>query len=559
MKILFKTSLFVVVLLSNFAFAQNPDYTQLDPKPYNPETEPDIDLFISSWKDHEPRNTYGSLIEHDIFTKSAGDPLNPHKKGAVLTYLNRFTHGSLEAGASTNPTKLSGEQIVFFFDSGKGIIEAGKTADVSDGVGVIMPPDIIFTIKNTGNEPLTMYIMAEPIPEGFKQKKEMVVKDTNIEPIVNTTGHWCHIFRRLFNQNDGTALLDMGPVWYDPMTMGQPHSHNPGFEEIWFALEGDINILLGKKMRKLPVGSAYKVPPDYKSPHSNINVSDKPVKLLWFIIRTVPEPLPPSYSMLDSRPYDPETDPHIDMYIRSWKESMPMCTHGCLIERDVLTKCDGDPLNPIARGAVLKYVNRFTHATLMGYNTTKPTILKGEQELFYILSGKGTVTGGGKTHNLFPGIAFLIPENLEFTMKNTGEESMEMYLVAEPTPEDFRPNDYIVVRNENIEPIHTRTAHWVNSNKWLIKAEEGLAKLGLVLTVEIPPGTFAQPHSHGRGTEEVWCPITDSTKVLLGKQIRNLPSGTAYMIPPNGTTPHANFNVTDKPIKIFYFSLSENQ
>ena len=126
--------------------------------------------------------------------------------------------------------------------------------------------------------------------------------------------------------------------------------------------------------------------------------------------------------------------------------------------------------------------------------------------------------------------------------------------MVEPTRPNFRPVDHIVWRDENAEPIHTSTAHWVNNNKWLIKQEEGLADIELLLTVTIMPNTFAQPHSHGKGEEEVWAAIDDGTQFLLGKQIRNLPPGTAYMIPPDGRTPHANFNLTDKPVKLFYFA-----
>ena len=62
------------------------------------------------------------------------------------------------------------------------------------------------------------------------------------------------------------------------------------------------------------------------------------------------------------------------------------------------------------------------------------------------------------------------------------------------------------------------------------------------------------PHSHVEGTEEVWTTIDDEIYVLLGKQIRFQPPGTAYMIPGDGKTPHANFNVSDKTVKMFYFA-----
>jgi mannose-6-phosphate isomerase-like protein (cupin superfamily) len=536
------------------AQTQAPDYGMLDGKPYNPKTDPDIDLFIGNWRDSMPRHTYGSLIERDILTKSAGDPLHPHTKGAVLTYINRLTYGTLDAGYATTPSRLSGEQVVFYIDSGGGTFAAGgKTIELRKGITVLLPPGIEFVMRNTGREPLTMYIIAEPVPAGFIPRKEIVVKDENILPVDTSSVHWSHIPKFFFGKQDGLAVIDgMAPVWFDGMTMGQPHSHCPGFEEIWFSLEGDPIILLGKKIRPFPAGAAYKIPPDYNTPHSTINVKDRPVKTFWFLVRTVPEPAPPSYSMLYDLPFDPKTTPDINLFIANWKDSMPRHTHGVLVERDVFTK--GNPLHPPTKGAVLKYVNRFVHATLYPHNVTTPTTLAGEQEVFYIISGKGTMTAGKKTADLYPGIAVLMPLNLEFTMKNTGDEPLAMYLIAEPIPAGFRPNRDMLVVDENKGVVTTSNAHWIGIVKQLFTTNDGLGTMESILTCQFSPMTFFHPHSHVDGTEEVWAALTDPSFMLLGKQIRLQEPGTAYLIPTDNKTPHANFNLSDAPVKLFYFA-----
>ena len=255
---------------------------------------------------------------------------------------------------------------------------------------------------------------------------------------------------------------------------------------------------------------------------------------------------------LDGTPYTPGKDANIDMFFGNWKESMPKHTHGSLVERDILTK--GDNLNPPTRGAVLEYVNRFTHATLEAHATTSPTTLKNEQEIFYIISGKGTITAGNKTSDLYSGIAVLMPANLEFTMKNTGDESLTMYLISEPYPEGFRLNKDMLVVDENTIPVGSSTAHWVGITKGLFGTQSGLGTLESILTCSFSPMTFFHPHSHVDGTEEVWTTINDEIYVLLGKQIRLQPPGTAYLIPTDGKTPHANFNVSDKMVKMFYFA-----
>ena len=58
---------------------------------------------------------------------------------------------------------------------------------------------------------------------------------------------------------------------------------------------------------------------------------------------------------------------------------------------------------------MLQYVNRFVNAILNIYNTTIPVKLKDEQEIFNIISGKGSITTGRKTADLYSGIAVLMP------------------------------------------------------------------------------------------------------------------------------------------------------
>jgi mannose-6-phosphate isomerase-like protein (cupin superfamily) len=255
---------------------------------------------------------------------------------------------------------------------------------------------------------------------------------------------------------------------------------------------------------------------------------------------------------LDGNPYVPGKDANIDMFMRSWKDSMPKHTHGSLIERDILIK--GDPMNPPTPGAALKYVNRFTFATLNDHDVTTPVTLKGEQEVYYILSGKGSITAGGKTSPLYPGIAVLMPEGLAFTMKNDCEEPLTMYLISEPVPTGFRPNKDMLIVDENTLPIISSDAHWVGIVKSFFTTPDGLGSMESILVCYFSPMTFFQPHSHDATTEEVWTAIDPNTYVLLGKQIRTQPPGTAYMIPPDAKTPHANFNTSDKTIRMFYFA-----
>ena len=66
------------------------------------------------------------------------------------------------------------------------------------------------------------------------------------------------------------------------MTLGEPHTHEPGHEEIWAAIEGTSLAMLGAQLRVQRPGMAFMLRPDDTMLHSNINYGDTPVKFLWF-------------------------------------------------------------------------------------------------------------------------------------------------------------------------------------------------------------------------------------------------------------------------------------
>ena len=280
------------VLVAILLLAALPAAAQsLSGRPYTPGEDPDIDLYMNSWKNSEPRTVCGSLVVRDILTR--GDNMNPPAKGAVLYYTRRFVHGTLAPGDETTAVTLERTQEVFYILSGEGTIATkgfwifgGKSADLYPGMAVLMPEGLEFCISSTGDEPLTMYIIAEPTPEGFKPRKDMLVKDENTMPITSTTGHWTHVVKSLFNNEEGLATMySVLTVGHDPMTVGHPHSHNTGCEEVWTAISGTSTAFIGKQIRMQPPGTGYNIPPDGNTPHCNINTSDEFIKLLYFSVR----------------------------------------------------------------------------------------------------------------------------------------------------------------------------------------------------------------------------------------------------------------------------------
>lgn len=243
-----------------------------------------IDAYFGDWHGAAVRTTHGSLAERDIFTR--GDPQNPAQKGAVLRYLNSYTYATLAAHASTKATRLDGQQEIYFVESGRGTATAaGQTADLFRNIAVLVPANLEFTIKNTGDQPLAMYVINEPTPPGFRPNSSMLVKDENKIPITSSDGHWAHIVKTIFVTADGLGTLEtVLTVTLDPLTMGKPHVvDHDDIEEVWTALDGTSLAFVSNQLRRQTPGMSFYHIPDNKTPHTNINQNeDSQVRFLYF-------------------------------------------------------------------------------------------------------------------------------------------------------------------------------------------------------------------------------------------------------------------------------------
>ncbi len=111
--------------------------------------------------------------------------------------------------------------------------------------------------------------------------------------------------------------------------------------------------------------------------------------------------------------YEPERevlDRRIDLFLSDWQGSMPRHEHGSLVLRDILTR--GDNFAPTEKGAVLRYGNFLAYGSLAPWNSTVPSRLERQQEVFYILGGQGEITAGGDTATLRKDIVVFMPANL---------------------------------------------------------------------------------------------------------------------------------------------------
>lgn len=251
------------------------------------------------------------------------------------------------------------------------------------------------------------------------------------------------------------------------------------------------------------------------------------------------------------------TAEQIGLYFGDWHDASSHTIRGALQERDILTR--GDAFHPTQKGAVLRFINSYVYATLAPGAAAEPTTLREQQEIYFVAAGKGIMSAGGETADLFPNIAVLVPAGLSFTLRNTGSQTLGMYVINEPTPPDFRPNTQLLVRDENKLPITSTDGMWAHIVKKLFVTGDGLATLQSVLTVALDPLTMGKPHpapgEDSNGIEEVWTQLEGSSITMIGSHLYRQTPGMAYLHMPDNQAPHANINAdSDAQVKFLYFA-----
>jgi len=86
----------------------------------------------------------------------------------------------------------------------------------------------------------------------------------------------------------------------------------------------------------------------------------------------------------------------------------------------------------------------------------------------------------------------------------------------------------------------------------LITKVNGLSQYGALTQVELNTMNMSRPYSADKGVEEIWIATEGDVDLLLGKELRRIPSGTAFRVPSTGITAHANVNVSGKTAKFIY-------
>jgi mannose-6-phosphate isomerase-like protein (cupin superfamily) len=239
----------------------------------------DIDRFIGYPEDHTVHLSHGTLLTHSILR--AGNPYQPGAQGAVLEYRKELVTATLLPNSRT-PISTLPDEYFFYVKSGTGRLDDGKQSwDLREGIAILAPPNVPHRFINTSDKPLSMIMLSWT--GGPNVHDQLIVRDVNLIPWCEENAHWNNTSRCVFSAADGLIQGErIYLVMLQPWAVSQPHNHTPGTEEIWTKVTpGVATILLGSELREMPEDSAYLVPPNGITDHSNLNLSKDRVE--WWI------------------------------------------------------------------------------------------------------------------------------------------------------------------------------------------------------------------------------------------------------------------------------------
>jgi len=245
----------------------------------------------------------------------------------------------------------------------------------------------------------------------------------------------------------------------------------------------------------------------------------------------------------------------VDLYFADWHSGPVHTLYGSLREQDLLTP--GDALHPASKGAVLRYVHYFRHATLPGHATTRPIHLTDTQQIYFILSGEGEVVPSGAAPlPLARNRCVLAPAGITLTLRNTASQPLEMYVIEEPVTPGFHANTEVRVRDEGALPVSTTKEQWSYIVKPIFTAADGLATLTAISTIELDALTIGRPElTHGDGSEIVWTTLEGEPLNFVANELRHQHPGTAFLEVPDGKTPHSAVDPSENdPVRFLVFA-----
>ena len=241
----------------------------------------------------------------------------------------------------------------------------------------------------------------------------------------------------------------------------------------------------------------------------------------------------------------------IDRFVGNPFQSQPRVIHGAILVRSILRH--GDPYKPGELGAVLEYRKEVAVGTILPFKGSGLVEIP-EQQFWYVESGQGRLDDGEKYWDLREGIGAVIPPRAKHRVANSSKEPLEMLMLTWERPAEAIMRDDIVVRDMHKMPLPPRPSHWNYFGTDFFTPEDGLHPNEQFSVVFMPPMTIAEPHGHISKWEEIWVKLPpDSSYLMLGSEVREMPPNTAFLAPPNNKTVHSVVNLSRDKTQAFMY------
>lgn len=176
------------------------------------------------------------------------------------------------------------EQEILYIERGTGELHSGNFRwPLREGIAVLIPPNIEHELSDTGEGRLEMVLVTAVYDPSVKLGHDILVRDRRMLPFAEAASVWNYDVQCLFGPPDGLhPNEDVLFVTMEPMTNSFPHSHSPHWEEVWLKLPPDASYaFLGSEVRLQSPNDAFLAPPDGKTWHSVVNLTDKPLHWLY--------------------------------------------------------------------------------------------------------------------------------------------------------------------------------------------------------------------------------------------------------------------------------------
>ena len=268
---------------------------------------------------------------------------------------------------------------------------------------------------------------------------------------------------------------------------------------------------------------------------------------------TVPRPVPPAgpeSGAPHELPSNQESGVDIDRFVGRPGEAFTEVQEG-LLTRSMLRA--GNPYAVGPAGAVLEYRDDLALASLPPRGQSR-VIQALPVRFYYVVAGTGRLDAGPDTpgHDLHAGVGMLVAPKAKHRFLNTGDAPLDMIMLTWTDNEGLTVAQDIKVVDTDLIPYSPRRAHWVHSSKPMFGVADGV---NITLSaIMIPPLSYAGPHAHIKGVEEIWVKAGPGPGyALLGSEIRKFDGVGAFLSPPNGLTTHASMNLNETSPQVWLY------